>query len=478
MNRLVPISIEALPIELLTRIFQIAYHGEHCLAPHDHNFDDPPPWVKFPKQPDTLAHVCSTWRRTALATSSLWSHIDIAINHRRNHNFFSRAKVYVQRAAHRPLEVHIYDGTWRREPRNRAVSGQRYPNAYEFECLDAGVVSIRSLMLDIRMGSPGPHLAILGYFLAKCAKGALVHYVTRVISPGTNGFLETAEELQSPRTDSLQIPKSELEEQWRSVKVVHVTGLCPRWSSELYHGLVDLRLGREIPRVAELQLISVFKASPGLRIVHLKSRIIFNAPKDAEVTRIPLNDLEVLNIGKDQRMCRRPTYGRIVRWLQPGVKPLQFTFCGVLNHSTVEFIERSNVKRFYCQGRRPPTSADLLCMAPRLQTLVIEVCDFGVKSIETILYPINEGDPTLHIETMYLSGFKKLALGHIQEAVDRYSIQRLFLHSCRLAYPLGARMEVCEYRDVTKMREKLSEIRNCPVVEYLTCYELELDNWE
>ncbi|EUC56469.1 F-box-like domain protein [Rhizoctonia solani AG-3 Rhs1AP] len=491
MNPLAPISIENLPAELLARIFRFAHDGEHCLAPDPDliSRDGPHRWLKFPKQPDTLSHVCSTWRRIALNTSYLWSHIDIAIDDSSNNNLFARAKVYAQRSGSRALEIHICDPGSERErqkwlARQYDIIPGEYTDLHEFKFLDANVVPIRSLILDVCVFNHlrRAHYSALEYFLTKCATGELTHYIVRANVSRSTPFVETTGNPQTPqggRINLLQLPRSQLEERWRFVNVLHVNSLCPRWSSKLYHGLVDLRLGDKIPEITELQLVKILEASPGLRILHLKNQITLQIPEGTTViTKVQLNDLEVLNI---EDMEYDFDNGAIVRWIQPGVKPLRFTFFGMPTTIVAEFFKRSNVTRFYSRGWEPFTLIELLRVAPRLQTLVLNAFDLEVDTIGSLVDPIDEKRsiaPTpVYINTLYLLGFYKLELSDIQEAVNRYSIQRVSLWACDLAYTSSTGVEI--YEDATVIREKLSEITNCPIVEYLTGDNpIDLDTWE
>ncbi|KAG8753683.1 hypothetical protein FRC11_007194 [Ceratobasidium sp. 423] len=358
-----------------------------------------------------------------------------------------------------------------------------YEDLHEFKFLDADMVSIRSLILDIFAFNDfrRTHFSALEYFLAKCATGSLTHYIARTDGFTPPLFIETAETPQDPRVNLLRFPKSRLEERWSSVKVLSVSGLCPHWSSALYHGLVDLRLGSNIPKITESQIISILKASPGLHTLHLKNQITLETTEGTTVTRVQLNELEVLNIEDGE--WHTLGNSEIVRWIQPGVKPLRFTLFGVPTPTVADFFKRSNITRFYSQRWDSFTLVDVLRMGPQLQTLVLNASDRDVETIETLVGPINEKgslatSTPIRIHTLYLLGFKRLKLSDIQEAVNRYSVQRLFLWTCCLAYQSHTGEGTCE--DETIIQQKLSEIQNCPVVEHLTCYLNPVDpgDWE
>ncbi|KAG8762202.1 hypothetical protein FRC11_010470, partial [Ceratobasidium sp. 423] len=216
--------------------------------------------------------------------------------------------------------------------------------------------------------------------------------------------------------------------------------------------------------ITEIQIINILKASPGLRILHFANYIDVQVSRYTAVAPAQLDDLEVLNI----EYCNWEPIGfedgRIVRWVQPGVKPLRFTFVGLPTTEIIDFFRRSNITRFYSQGCAPSTMMRILRITPRLQTLVLNAFNLEGKIIGVILNP-TEGEgpfapPTqVHINTLYLLGFNRIKLSDIQEAVDRYSVRRLFLWTCDLSYRSAADENDTMCGGATSIRTKLSEIK-------------------
>ncbi|CAE6445347.1 unnamed protein product [Rhizoctonia solani] len=482
MDPLAPTSIKKIPPEILAHIFLILHDANRCLAIRELRcLNIPRKSLGYPNQPHTLSHVCSTWRRVALATSSLWSHIDIAIHHELNHQLLARAKIYAQRAGSRALDIHLCDPGLEHQ-HSIDISPVEYGGPYEFEFLDAYRVSIKSLIFDIYILKhvQNVHFAALEYFLAKCTVGTLTNYSMRVY--GRPPILS----IEAPEHPELNITGHKLEELWRSVKTVQLHGLGPRWNSALYHGLVDLRLGPGTAKITEPQVINILKASPALRVLHLKNCIDIRTARRTSLAPVQLNNLEVLNIEcfslGPPLIGQRLDDGEIVRWIQPGVKPLRFAFFGQTTQKVVSFFERSNVTTFYTRGWEPLTLRGLLRTTSGLQTLILNGFGCKISSFGAIVNPVSEEDsvtsPTsIRIDTIYLINFGGLKLGDIQGMIDQYSVRRLFLQNCYLADQFSIEGKGTEFFE--DIRAKLSKIKNCPIVESLCGADrINPDDWE
>lgn len=92
-NSLSPIN--RLPPEILANIFMIS--SNHCV--HALRLEGPPDVL------DVFSAVSVHWRRVALSTSALWTHIDISANLRTN-LFYQHAKLLLERS--RGLHIHLH----------------------------------------------------------------------------------------------------------------------------------------------------------------------------------------------------------------------------------------------------------------------------------------------------------------------------------------------------------------------------------
>ena len=85
--------IHMLPVELLTRIFQLGADSEPL--PDDRD----PSLLTFEV---AVSHVCRHWRHIALHTPHLWTLI-----HFRTRSHMHRGKVYLSRNAHLPMDIYV-----------------------------------------------------------------------------------------------------------------------------------------------------------------------------------------------------------------------------------------------------------------------------------------------------------------------------------------------------------------------------------
>ncbi|KDN48827.1 hypothetical protein RSAG8_02814, partial [Rhizoctonia solani AG-8 WAC10335] len=94
------VPINALPAEVLTRIFSML---RSCCFESRKS-----PKLAVPIYPDTLAQVCSRWRRIAIGSCALWSHIDLSASDKDlSQRLLSRAKAFRSRSNELPLDIHI-----------------------------------------------------------------------------------------------------------------------------------------------------------------------------------------------------------------------------------------------------------------------------------------------------------------------------------------------------------------------------------
>ncbi|KAF8706818.1 hypothetical protein RHS03_04782, partial [Rhizoctonia solani] len=479
-------AVDRLPVEILAHIFWLVYSSNHRISSSRENEDGNLIEMEFPRQSETISHVCSTWRRVALAEPSLWSHMSIPIDRNVDQQLLACTEAYAQRTCHHPLQIHLYyrENIWMEHPFHAHLA--KYGNIRKLKFTEAVVAPIGSRLFDIFMlYDRQVHFSAIEHFLTNCITGTLINYVARVGIPRGQLFIgPNNSETSHGLVNTLGLPESQLESQWRSMKFLDVRGLCILWTSGLYHGLVDFRLGSNVSEMTELELVEILRVCPNLRTLHLMNQIhipLLRGFPAIEGVPVTLNELEVLNIQDLEGWGIEN--GEILRWIQPGSRPLQFTYLGTSTETLARFFGRSNVTKFFRRGWDLGTLLEVLRMATRIQTLVLDAFEFEVDTITALVHPVNEeqmiiGPVPVRIDRLYLFGFEKLALADIQEAVNQFSLKELFLWKCHLLCPSKIGPKI--YEEVGSIREWLSSIKNCPLVEYLTgdTQPIDPENWK
>ncbi|CUA74044.1 hypothetical protein RSOLAG22IIIB_10917 [Rhizoctonia solani] len=482
--KIAPVS--TLPADIWGRIFRLVLPGQTCLV--QRGYDGSISHIQYPIYPDALAHVCSFWRRVAIASPSLWTHIDIALDHSLNPGLFARAKVYAIRAGQLPLEIHISDpGSKREQEREFAIQEGKlklgepgygashvWDDLHDFRILASDSVNIKTLEIDLRVYERyrETYYTMLEYFFARCKPGVLTKYVTRsnnsylVPSP----FIEPAETPHSSDGALLAVPILQLNEVWLGVSAVRISGLCPYWTATMYHGLVELYIDTGIPEISGSDLFNILRSSPKLQVFRLKKQLNHDDNENINTNPIHMPDLRQLSL-----MIRDDDFStsKILQWITPGTKPLCLSLADTPREAVAEFCSRANVTRFYvwCPGDLIP----ILNQCRQLETLVLNERDASSDDLSSIIY--NDGDnndagrksgliarPVTRIDTLYLLWHWEIPFESVKAAVEKYSIQRLLIYQGRLSYQAGADRIVSN--NTRNIRAKLSTITVCPNIEY------------
>ncbi|KAH7322250.1 hypothetical protein B0J17DRAFT_684124 [Rhizoctonia solani] len=115
----------------------------------------------FLKDPVILSHVCSRWRRIAISTADLWSHIDINLAEINLLKTSARLNVYMGRSTHALLDIHIAQNPWSRyEP----YYSPSEANPTITDLLTVAAPRIRNLTLSV----PHNREKVYRSFLATC----------------------------------------------------------------------------------------------------------------------------------------------------------------------------------------------------------------------------------------------------------------------------------------------------------------------
>ncbi|KAJ1300277.1 hypothetical protein OPQ81_005104 [Rhizoctonia solani] len=487
-------TIYSLPLEILINIFSLVVLGQHCLIQDYPGVSSLAFEPKDNRGPEALSHVCSLWRRIVMDFPSLWSHIDIAINHPLNPRLISRARAFATRAGRTPLEVHIFEPDFEREGGLRRLglkhqgrpvlnASRMNPNTMQdFSFSPSTPVRIQSLDFNfvLRKGLRSSHMAILEYFLARCTPGVLTHLSMQLNTSTLSSFIEPADDFHVPDSVLLDMPGQIFESIFLGTTSLRLNNLCPRWGSKAYHGLVELRIGRQVPVILETELVSILKSSPRLRVLHIRTFIEDLYPPSDPVVPVQLEDLEDLELHDRSEFNFTPC-GEILRWIAPGTKPLQLTFDGYPSEGALLFCTRSNITRFFGESFRQESVAAMIRRCSWLEVLALNPGWFEIDNLYSILCPIDECNtlgvvPVTKVKTLYLVNFSVLPLEELEKAVEKYWVQRLVIRNCSISYQTGEGAK--KTSDPQEIRALLSNLNTCPIVEYLDerC-SLDLEGW-
>ncbi|KDN41209.1 hypothetical protein RSAG8_07623, partial [Rhizoctonia solani AG-8 WAC10335] len=173
-----------------------------------------------------------------------------------------------------------------------------------------------------------------------------------------------------------------------SLTTLRLTGFYPFWTSQAYHGLIELRLVRGYLRpenalISEDHLIGIIRASPALRILQFSLTIVKALPAESLVSPISLEHLELLNVAG----TAPNGLGTLLRWVAPGSKPLQLAidigsdydsgiaWLRLADSAVTSFFARSQVSKIYTAHGDYKTMFKLLDLCPRLKTLACSYID-------------------------------------------------------------------------------------------------------
>lgn len=429
--------IHMLPSDTLSYIFQLVRDAQpgylqEDLAPFDLPY------------PETLTHVCSLWRRIAIGSRTLWSYIQISdsectySNHAR---LLARAKVFAARADPSPVDIRIIPGS--------------------HSCYDVNLnkfcasVAPRIRSFDLAAESfEGRRLSVLRDWLSNCKAGPLNKLVLkRKTSHSTFERIEASESPTSSNSLLLEMPHEYLEERLRPIGVLRLTGIYFHWTSQAYHGLVELGLfpinGGENLSITHPQLKAILAASPRLRELHFGLQITDIPPPADLGGAVSLEDLEVVNLCS----MKGVHYGPLLQLLAPGTKPLQLSLNSRLTSSqsfppneAIAFFSRSNVAKLHIESfhtedtstnkYQPLVLLELLSYLPALQALSLRCFYLGQPGGQP-----QSHEPSSHVGTELKSHpTSQLALVHLRDctidldylrrAVQTVPIQKLKYKGC------------------------------------------------
>ncbi|CAE6369852.1 unnamed protein product [Rhizoctonia solani] len=425
-----PTSINSLPPEILTRIFYILISEPCQLDPLI--FDDERP-AEYSRYPGCLTQVCTLWRKIAISSRLLWCHIDLSPNSPYVDDLVARADAHLACAGELPIELHIAVDS-------RDAHTLEYEESYRLISLVSGRVT------NLELAMQGPfrlyHRDILG--LCFRHRPALTKLVLRSEAGYSNNFL-VADSFDTTMTVDfwlleLDCTEEDIESCFAHITVLHLRGVFPIWSSNAYHGLVDLRLlsTGTWSDIREAELIIILQSSPGLRIVHFGLEIRDETPATQQVTLVNLPDLQFVNIFPDIDVTTRITIspGSLLRLLAPGTKPLQLSFEGFYLQdggtlTEVErFFARSQVTQFYTRSVLPPPNL-LLSYSAHLERVILDYFDSVSQDLLLLSWlNVNKSASLPRLKSLHITN--SALLDHDLRVLLKYCPDGIVLDSCKV----------------------------------------------
>ncbi|KAL5639661.1 hypothetical protein ACGC1H_006311 [Rhizoctonia solani] len=432
--------INRLPNEILARIFHMARHVEPCSVDH-------------------TALVCSRWRTIVLRDPSFWTRIDFHPSICQSFYLsLNRAEAHILRSGEMPLNIYI-------SAAQDSPKKGYYDSPMKSPCKHAAP---RMSTLEINLADfesndllRSTHSAINTLFL-HCQLGLFTRLVT---FSDYFGFLTSKQSDPGPgmRGIILEVEHSRLEAVLASVTALHLIGLYPTWTSQAYHGLVELRLVNSpgaIDSIPEHQLITILQSSPGLRILQTGLQITDRVEEHLNVS-VSLPDLEVLQVDSEAFPRSNLCHLELVRFLVPGLQPLNLTIqCHGLQLTelskahTKAFLARSNVTQFHADQVLCPY--DILPLMSGLKALILSNCVPLPVGQLGLVEPPDQADsssavyPKLDVCLILECA---LPLDQFRDIIQRCQVQTLMIYSSKFLDNIDGRI-----LDTETAVKKLSQV--------------------
>ncbi|KDN34928.1 hypothetical protein RSAG8_12018, partial [Rhizoctonia solani AG-8 WAC10335] len=350
----------------------------------------------------------------------------------RDKRVLARAETYLARSGKLPIEIHILGNTYTSDldPTHYAVD--------DFLRRIAGRMDSLQFYAHQRLD--------LAYFLhhvfEELSRGPPMALTRLAIQYGMNKYPRDARFARAHafevRNNTLDLHShsglvsGRIENGITPLKILHLCGVAPRWSSNVYCGLTDLRLSSSEYRwfrIDESTFITILRSSPTLQILHFELDILLHSVQE-NVTPVDLPDLQVVKISR--ALIYHPNrdsiiqVGNVLRLLAPGTKPLNLWFDDMGDPSIYSlqelenFFARSKVRRFYYEygyGTGRPPIATLLRHGSHLEVLVLNYWfhPYGLPPLPPLQHEVQ--GPLTRLNSLYLMGYR-LHIDYIRIMLD------------------------------------------------------------
>ncbi|EUC56151.1 F-box-like domain protein, putative, partial [Rhizoctonia solani AG-3 Rhs1AP] len=418
------VSINKLPLEILARIFEDVVNTHPCPVLEDRL--RVPSKATFLKDPVILSHVCSHWRRVAINTATLWSHIDIDPSLISLSETSARLDFYKARSADALLDIHVAEAP-------RTPDAPYYPPSSAdpamIDLLALTSPRMRSLTLTVS-ASRKMYRTFLATCFSNCTPGTLASVSIRSVGRERSDWphLVEARDLQHMMDKMTGLPFDTAEAIWHGVKILQLGGFRPTWSSKAFHGLIELRLVK-VGRIRQSRLGSILHSSPQLRVLELDIEFQSHIPGDPPITAVRLDNLEILILGG----VKQEQLGLILPLIDPGSKPLSLSLVNpymgsrefTSKNELARFAARSCITRFIMHEFDDYSQlAEMFSLMPNLQVVAVNALNSGEIDQGAIFLEFN-------IQVFYVlnscSLFSRFTWPQLQNFVEKHRVQKLVL---------------------------------------------------
>ncbi|CAE6398214.1 unnamed protein product [Rhizoctonia solani] len=409
--------------------------------------------------PETYLQVCSWWRRVAMKSPQLWTHIDLTSSERCRVRVLERARLFAAQAGWSQLGIHISAG-----------SDIHHLETIGHELVDfCAALSTRIQSLELTCSTA---IGAIKYLFESLLPVAVIPgTVTRLcISTGAIPpdllFFAPANQRRSTEISPSRgvklptITQNQLEAFLRPINRLRLDCIYPYWTSEAYSGLVELRLtGRQRSNhgaiISDHQLANVLQASPSLQFFHygleIRREKTLYTPDS-----VKLDKLEVLRLEK----LHPDSQASVLLMITPGVKDLQVAIklrdnltSEASHHNALShFLSRSPGVRLYLEGVGLNFEPfELLRKSTSLDVLVLQDFILGAQYI-------NQPDARNYSQIRALYAIRcRFTWGGFQNLIEFHSVQKLVSYRSMVISD-----EICD--SDTYYEEEMKYI--CPLVEF------------
>lgn len=449
------VPVNSLPPEILLRVFE-QIHGSWIYSQRDRCSINRPARSTLAAPLVVFSHVCVRWRRIALSSPVLWSHLNITTSQLQRPSF-DKILTYCEFLASRTGSL----GTSLRIDVVPNVTPDILANSIKLGRLYASTgKGLEKLRLD-NWTNRNKFFSTIGLSLTSLKPQALKQLT--LVNHSVAGASPTGILLDNAQAKAM-------DPCLRYITSLHLIDVCLPCSNSAYSGLNDLRLIASGGRYREFsvttsQLRTILSSSPGLRIFHfnyqinLRGRALNGDPN--HTTQIPLEELEEVNI---RGMANG--HEHLLELISPGTKPISLSITGAgQNHnplhndhpiptSVLAFQERSNVCELYIehQSASPMTFPfPSLTRNPLTKLRVLGLKGFALNQTETT----SSGQySSSRLEALRLRNciiYPEVLRG----LVSAYAVRTVYVYNCDLA--VGSKFVVPNLRD-SKWKNKLAEM--------------------
>ncbi|KAG9090830.1 hypothetical protein FS749_000261 [Ceratobasidium sp. UAMH 11750] len=317
-----------------------------------------------------VSHVCTDWRRLAINTPTLWTHVDIIDNGRYNCGRGEWDMMWLGRAGSAPLSVQV------------AIQGDVERN-YTKGALNWLVPHLSNVCsLGLHADSHHKLQAALAYWMSNGTPGV-------VQDLSLTGRSEPLPWYNNENfMDELPLERAIRSSFLAPIRILRLKHVSISYSSEVFCDLVHLELvsipSMTCPTIPVLA--RWLDASPDLRILKLEM-LDMGLDRYSPPREIELNVLERLDLVK---LSRDPC-SRLLPLLKPGPGELSLRLEAPINSTNAEavrsFLDRSNVTKLYIKAPYPDWSLAVDCFATinDLRMLVVDFNEFPFNECDAFL---------------------------------------------------------------------------------------------